>query len=135
MALPLPTVSIGDPAHAAHHNDIHPRLNGLVVNAVGNTGATKTISLASGAVLTFTVNADCVFTMPSGVASGEAVSFTAILTDSGGPRNITFTGVKWSNGSDPTAMSATGAIDIFTFFTIDGGTTWYGYTAGTGMAT
>jgi hypothetical protein len=85
-------------------------------------------------VQTFTVDANCTFTMPSGLGAG-AKSFTAILTDSGGPRTITFTGVKWSGGSDPTVMSGASAIDIFTFLTIDGGTTWYGFTGGTGMAT
>jgi hypothetical protein len=73
--------------------------------------------------------------MPSSLTSAKGISFTAILTDSGGPRNITFTGVKWSGGTEPTAMSAASAIDIFTFLTIDGGTTWYGFTGGTGMAT
>lgn len=105
------------------------------VGAVGNTGTATTISMANGTFQTFTVNANTTFTMPSGLTSGVAYTLTAILTDSGGPRNITFTGVKWSGGTDPTAMSAASAIDIFTFFTIDGGTTWYGFTNGTGMAT
>lgn len=103
--------------------------------AVGATSTTETIDISTGNVQTFTVDANCVFTMPSGLTSGKAISFTAILTDSGGPRNITFTGVKWSGGTEPTVMSGAGAIDIFTFLTIDGGTTWYGFTGGTGMAT
>ncbi len=104
------------------------------VSAVGSTGSTETISLAAGNVITMTVDANCTFTMPSSLGAG-ALSFTLILTDSGGPRTITFTGVKWNAGSDPTAMSAASAIDIYSFLTIDGGTTWYGFKAGTGMAT
>jgi hypothetical protein len=104
-------------------------------NAVGSTGSTETIALTTGNVQTFTVDANCVFTMPSGLTSGKAISFTAILTDSGGPRNITFTGVKWHAGTEPTAMSAASAIDIFSFLTIDGGTTWYGFIGGLSMAT
>jgi hypothetical protein len=101
----------------------------------GNTGASQTISITNGNLVTYTVNAACTFTMPSGLTSGKVISFTVILTDSGGPRTITFTGVKWSGGTDPTVMSAASAIDIYSFVTIDGGTTWYGFTGGTGMAT
>lgn len=105
------------------------------VSAVGNTGTSQTIALTTGNIITYTVNGNCTFTMPSGLTSGKGISFTVILTDSGGPRNITFTGVKWSGGTDPTVMSAASAIDIYTFLTIDGGTTWYGFTGGTSMAT
>jgi hypothetical protein len=106
-----------------------------LVKAVGNTGTAQTITLAAGLVQTFTVNGNCTFTMPSGLPSGQAIAFTVILTDSGGPRTITFTGVLWNGGADPTGTSAASAIDIFTFLTINGGTTWYGFPAGLGMAT
>jgi len=107
------------------------------VQVGGNTGTAVTLVMSGdvGAVKTYTVTGNCTFTMPSGLTSGVAISFTLILTDSGGPRNITFTGVLWPGGADPTAMSAASAVDIFTFFTINGGTTWYGFTSGTGMAT
>jgi hypothetical protein len=104
------------------------------VNAVGNSSTSQTIGLTTGNIQTYTVNGNCTFTMPSGLTSGKGIAFTVILTDSGGPRNITFTGVKWDGGYNPTAMSAASAVDIYTFLTIDGGTTWYGFTGGTGMA-
>ncbi len=105
------------------------------VNAVGNSSTSQTIGLTLGNIQTYTVNGNCTFTMPSGLTSSKGISFTVILTDSGGPRNITFTGVLWSGGTDPTAMSAASAIDIYSFLTINGGTTWYGFKGGTGMAT
>jgi hypothetical protein len=105
------------------------------VSAVGATGTTETLSLTAGNIITLTVDNNCTFTMPSGLTSGVGISFTVILTDSGGPRTITFTGVLWSGGTDPTTMSAASAIDIYSFLTINGGTTWYGFKGGTGFAT
>lgn len=105
------------------------------VGALGTVAAATTLSMSNGTFQTATVNTTTTFTMPSGLTSGVAYTLTVILTDSGGPRTIDFSGVLWSGGTNPTAMSAASAIDIFTFFTINGGTTWYGFINGTGMAT
>lgn len=97
------------------------------VKAVGNTGATETIALVPGTdgnVQTFGVDQNTVITMPSSLGAG-AISFTAILTNAGA-FTATFTGVKWAAGTAPTLTSGAGKIDIFSFITIDGGTTWYG---------
>lgn len=105
-----------------------------VLYAGGNTSTAVTIDLANGNIQAFTVNGNCTFTMPSAaLVNGRAPSFTVILTDSGGPRTITFTGVKWHAGLDPTVMSGANAIDIYSF--VSDGTSWYGFIGGQGMAT
>jgi hypothetical protein len=41
--------------------------------------------------------------------------------------------VKWAGGTAPSAP-ASGAKDVYNFFTLDGGTTYYGFQAGDAMA-
>jgi hypothetical protein len=38
--------------------------------------------------------------------------------------------VVWASGSEPTLYTNPDSVNIFTFFTIDGGTTWFGASAG-----
>ena len=93
------------------------------VVAIGNSGTTQTLSLASGTFQTVTMSANCVFTMPA-VTAGQ--SFVLITTqDSTGSRTATFTSVKWANGTAPTlTTTATTGTDILTF--LSNGTNWYG---------
>ena len=44
-------------------------------------------------------------------------------------------GTIWPGASAPTLTATASATDVFVFNTIDGGTTWYGFTAGQGLAT
>ncbi len=87
--------------------------------SIGNTGASTTLSLASGTTQTATLSATCTFTMPS-LSAGR--SFTLFLTQGSG-YTATFTSVKWPNNVGP-AISASGKIDILSF--ISDGTYWYG---------
>ena len=42
--------------------------------------------------------------------------------------------IKWPNATAPTLTGTASAIDQFVFYTHDGGTTWYGFTSGLGLA-
>lgn len=97
------------------------------VKAIGASGTTETIALTAtdGNVQTVSNSASCTYTMPSGLTSGVGISFTLIVTNAGA-FTATFTGVKWAAGSAPTLTSGDTKVDIFTFLTVDGGTTWYG---------
>jgi hypothetical protein len=95
------------------------------VVAIGNSGTTKTLSLASGTFQTVTLTGNCTFTMPT-VTAGQ--SFVLIVTqDATGSRTATFTGVKWPGGSAPTITVAANSVDILTF--LSNGTSWYGAAA------
>jgi hypothetical protein len=109
-----------------------------MLDAVGSSGATQTLSVLSGGVQTVTLSADCTFTFdnpPSSPASA-AWSFTLILTQgaSGGPYTAAFTGgstsVKWAGGTAPTLSTGANDVDILQFTTANGGTSWYGTVAG-----
>ena len=96
----------------------------LVVNAIGNVGATRTIDLESGNFVTATLDQACTFTFSNPAASGRACGFVLVLTN-GGAFTITWpTSVKWAGGTKP-VLTASG-VDILTFITTDAGTTWRG---------
>ncbi|MBN9078507.1 MAG: hypothetical protein BGN87_00090 [Rhizobiales bacterium 65-79] len=100
------------------------------INALGTVGASPTIDLESGNVITATVAGTAptfAFSNPS--ASGKCCSFTLILTNGGLETIVWPASLKWMGDAAPTLNSA--GVDVLTFFTVDGGTTWYGASAGT----
>jgi len=104
------------------------------VNALGDLGGgTDDIDLTSGNVVTATVSTSTqTFTFSNPPASGSAGSFTLILTN-GGSQTVNWpASVDWAGGTAPTLT--TSGVDILTFLTTDGGTTWYGFVAGIAMA-
>jgi hypothetical protein len=98
------------------------------VTALGNTGTAKTITCKNGNVFTATLTGNCTFTLgtPNGTAS-RATSFTLILTnDATASRTVALSGgtFKYPSGSVSRSTGAN-AVDIWFFFSPDGGTTWY----------
>ena len=94
------------------------------LQAVGTVGATSTLSLTTGTVLTATLTAStpCTFTMPTATAGK---SFILKLTQaSSGMTTATFTSVKWPGGTAPTITATASAVDILSF--VSDGTNWYG---------
>lgn len=109
-------------------------LEGL--KAIGNSGSSLALTLISGIdgnLQSVTNSASCTYTMPSGLTSGVSIAFTLIITN-GGVFTATFTGVKWAAATAPTLTSGSNKVDVFTFLTIDGGTTWYGFVGGQNMS-
>ncbi len=103
------------------------------VNVLGDLGGgTDTIDLTLGNVVTATVSTGTqTFTFTNPSASGKSCSFTLILTN-GGSQTVNWPGsVDWAGGSAPTLT--TSGVDVLTFFTVDGGTIWYGFPAGLEM--
>lgn len=87
------------------------------------TVAATDISPVDGAVFTKTVTANTTFTI-SGTPSNVAACFTLVLTN-GGSHTVTWpSSVKWTEGTPPELIAA--GIDVITFITPNGGTTWYG---------
>lgn len=106
---------------------------GETVNALGDLGGgTDNIDLESGNVVTATVSTSTqTFTFSNPPASGTCGSFTLILTN-GGSQTVNWpASVDWAGGNAPN-LTASG-VDVLMFFTTDGGTTWYGFSAGLDM--
>jgi hypothetical protein len=96
------------------------------VVALGNTGAAINLDVTGGNVFTATLNQSSTITLRYPVATG-ASSFTLILTNgAGGPYTLTLAGgtFKYSDGT-VSRTTTDGAVDIWFFFTPDGGTTYY----------
>ena len=56
---------------------------------------------------------------------------TVIFTADGTARSVTWGGsILWPGGNAPTLTSTNSKEDIFSFVTLDGGTTWYGFIGG-----
>ena len=107
------------------------------VTALGNTGTAINIDVTSGGVFTATLTGNCTFTLRYPVSSG-ASSFTLILTNDATPsRTVAWAGgaFRFPGGAASLSRStAANAVDIWVFFTPDGGTTWYGNIAMKNMA-
>jgi len=110
-----------------------PALNTPVVTNYTETlyapaaGSSFTVDLANGTVQKLSLNANGTITLPSSVAGK---SFVIIVTYSGA-FTLTWAGgstIKWPGGTAPTASSASGKFDIFTFF--QDGTNTYGNSFG-----
>ena len=99
------------------------------VVALGNSGSAQTITCTNGNVFTCTLTGNCTFTLASPIAAGST-SFTLILTNDATPsRTVAWSGGTFKFPSGAASLSRTtaaGGIDIWVFFTPDGGTTWYG---------
>ena len=96
------------------------------INALGNTGTAATINLSNGNFVTATLTENCTFTFTNPTA--QANSFTLFLTNDATPgRTITWPiSVIWPGGTVPTRTTTANKSDVYTFFTINSGTNWYG---------
>lgn len=89
------------------------------------------IDLSAGNVFTKTISAYTSFTI-TGVPQGKSTMFNLVLTN-GGAYTVTWpASVKWTAGGPPTLTES--GVDVLTFLTADGGTTWYGTMAVQGAA-
>ena len=105
--------------------------------AVGNSGTAATIDLSTGTVFTVTLNGNATLTITN---TTGAAAFTVILTNDGTPgRTVAWAAsggsFKFPGGAAALARTTTASgVDIWVFFSPDGGTTWYGNIAMKAMA-
>jgi|5B_taG_2_1085324.scaffolds.fasta_scaffold02293_2 hypothetical protein len=103
--------------------------------AVSSSSNAATINLRDGDNFTHTLSENVTYTFSNPASSGKVSAFTLTVTQDSSPRTITWPGaVKWSGGTTPTLSTGSGDVDVFVFFTNDGGTKYYGFTAGQDMS-
>lgn len=92
--------------------------------------AASNIDCSLGNVFYKTTTTSTTFTFSNVPSTGNGFGITVILTQSGVGNAYTWpAAVKWDGGTAPDAP-ANGDVAVYTFFTRDGGTTWYGIHAG-----
>ncbi len=108
--------------------------NETYVAPTSSSNAT-TIACESGNYFKHTLTENTTFTFSNPPSSGTGFSFILHLIQDSSARTVTWPGsVDWAGGSAPTISTGNGDDDFFVFATSDGGTIWYGFTAGQAMA-
>jgi hypothetical protein len=94
---------------------------------LGNSGANCVLNLANANVFKVLLTANCTFSF-TGAQIGSLTSFSLIIQNDATPnRTISWPlSTKWESAIIPYRTTGANAIDIWTFFSYDGGNTWIG---------
>jgi len=93
-----------------------------------------TLDLSNGSVFTVTHDANVNTVTISNPVSSNSVAvqaLTLVLLYTATAYTITWgASIKWPSGTPPTLTAGVGKIDIFTFVSYNGGSTWFGFVGG-----
>lgn len=98
------------------------------VTTVGTVSAsTYNIDLSLSNIFDITLGNNVTFTFTNPPSSGISKNCTVILRqDATGSRLATFTNANYTDGTAPILSTGANQIDVLTFFTVDGGSFWFG---------
>ena len=105
--------------------------------AVTSTTNATTVNCEAGNTFSHTLTENTTFTFSNPPASGTAYTMSIEILQDAGASGFTVTwpaSVDWPAATAPTLTATASAKDVFVFTTRDGGTTWYGFTAGQALA-
>ena len=101
------------------------------------SGTSPVVNCHNGNAFSLVLSGATTFTFSNPPASGTAYSFSIEIIQDSGASGHTVTwpsSVDWPSATAPTLTATASAKDIFVFTTRDGGTNWYGFTAGQALA-
>ena len=101
--------------------------------AVTSSSNATTVNCEAGNAFSHTLTENTTFTFSNPPASGTAYSFSIEIIQDASASGFTVTwpsSVDWPSATAPTLTATASAKDVFVFTTRDGGTNWYGFTAG-----
>jgi hypothetical protein len=107
--------------------------NGTIeeVTTVTSSSNAATINLRDGNLFEHDLTENVTYTFSNPAAAGRASSFVLKVIQDSSARTITWpSSVDWPAATAPTLTATNNGVDVFVFFTIDGGTTYYGFVAG-----
>jgi hypothetical protein len=112
---------------AAALNSVQLRAYKEYVNAATVSTSTYAINLTDSNIFRLTLGASTTLSFTGAPASGNLFSVTLILTqDATGGRTVTLPTAKYSDGIAPALSVGANATDILTYFTFDGGSSYFG---------
>jgi hypothetical protein len=109
--------------------------NGTISEATAITSSSNaaTLDLQAGDNFTHTLTENVTYTFSNPASSGKVSAFTLKVVQDSGANGYTITwpaSVDWPAATAPTLTADANGVDYFVFITTDGGTTYYGFTAG-----
>ena len=107
--------------------------NGTIEESTALSGTSVTVNLRDGDNFTHTLSGNTTYTFSNPAASGKVSAFTLKIVQDASASGFTVTwpaAVDWPAATAPTLTATASAVDYFVFITHDGGTNWYGFTAG-----
>jgi hypothetical protein len=105
--------------------------------AVTSTSNATTVNCEAGNTFSHTLTENTTFTFSNPPASGTSYSMSVEIIQDASASGFTVTwpaSVDFPAATAPTLTATASAVDVFVFTTRDGGTTWYGFTAGQALA-
>lgn len=101
---------------------------------ITSSSGAATINLRDGTNFVHDLTENVTYTFSNPASSGKVSMFTLKVIQGSTARTITWpSSVDWAAATAPTLSTDNDAVDIFVFMTNDGGTTYYGFTAGQAM--
>jgi hypothetical protein len=105
------------------------------VNTITSSSNAATINLQLGNVFEHDLTENVTYTFSNPGANNTASVFVLKVIQDSSARTITWpASVDWPAATAPTLTATNNGVDVFVFFTRDGGTTYYGFTAGQALA-
>jgi hypothetical protein len=101
--------------------------------AVTSTSNATTIDCEAGNSFSHTLTENTTFTFSNPPTTGTSYAFTLKLVQDASASGYTVTwpaSVDWPSATAPTLTATASAVDVFVFYTHDGGSNWYGFVAG-----
>ena len=105
--------------------------------AVTSTTNATTVNCENANSFSHTLTENTTFTFSNPPASGTSYTFSIEIIQDASASGYTVTwpsSVDWPAATAPTLTATASAKDVFVFTTRDGGTNWYGFTAGQALA-
>ena len=105
--------------------------------AVTSSSNATTVNCENANSFSHTLTENTTFTFSNPPASGTSFTFSIEIIQDASASGFTVTwptSVDWPAATAPTLTATASAKDIFVFTTRDGGTNWYGFTAGQALA-
>jgi hypothetical protein len=101
---------------------------------ITSSSGAATLNMRDGTSFVHDLTENVTYTFSNAASSGKVSSFTLKVIQGSTARTITWpASVDWAGATAPTLSTDNDAVDVFVFMTHDGGTTWYGFTAGQDM--